>query len=201
LILQVPLECGIRFEIGKVENWGGGSAMIYRDTSRDGLLLLHLIAIMCFLATSGFSNGAAAFVATLPPQDDQIILVAEPPPSAASMANNPANATLNALCRAANLPHGALPEERSPTEQALNPEDAKRQLDLIQQLSKTRKSLCSANPAPPRSASNVVVKIVSCCPPPSSGDGVPPVKPCCPMPLAPQSARLTIELFHDLQIK
>jgi hypothetical protein len=175
--------------------------MIYRDTSRDGLLLLHLIAIMCFLATSGFSNGAAAFVAALPPQDDQIILVAEPPPSAASMANNPANATLNALCRAANLPHGALPEERSPAEQALNPEDAKRQLDSIQQLAKTRKSLCSANAAPPTSASHVVVSIVKRCPPPSSGGGVNPVDPHCPMPLAPQSARLTIELFHHFQGK
>lgn len=171
--------------------------MIDRCTSnRRGL---YSIAIISFLAASGFSNGAAAFVAALPPQDDQIILVAELLTSSASMANNPANVTLNALCRAANLPHGALPEERSSMEQALNPEDAKRQLDSIQQLSKTRKSLCSANAAPPTSASHVIAEIVKCCPPPSSGGGVNPVDPCCPMPLAPQSARLTIELFHHFQ--
>jgi len=175
--------------------------MIDRCTSRGSLRGLYSIAIVSFLAASGFSNSAAAFVAALPPQNDQIILVAEVLPSSASMANHQANGTLNAFCRAANLPHGALPEERSPAEQALSPEDAKRQLDLIQQLSQTRKPMCSANAAPPSSASHVVVEIVNCCPPPRTGPGVPPVKPCCPIPLAPQSARLTIELFHDLQIK
>jgi hypothetical protein len=125
--------------------------MIHRDTPRSGLRALRLIAIISFLAATGFSNRGWAIVVGSPPPDDQIKLVADHPISA-SMANKTANKTLNVLCRAANLPHGALPEERLPAEQALSSTDAKNTLDVIQQLSKTQRPLCSPNGAAPNSA-------------------------------------------------
>ena len=127
-------------------------------TSRSGPRSLHFIAMMSFLAAIGFSNEASAFVVGSTPHDDLIILVAAQP-SPASTANVTANKTLNVLCRAANLPHTGLPEQRLPAEQTLSSTDAKSTLDAIQQLSKSQRPLCSPSPAAPTGALKVISKI------------------------------------------
>lgn len=99
--------------------------MIRRDISRRSLRAFHFTATMSFLAAIGFPNGGWA------------------QPSAATAPSATANKTLNVLCRAANLPNTGLSAERLPAEQALSPTEAKRNLYVIQQLSNTKRPLCS----------------------------------------------------------
>jgi hypothetical protein len=116
--------------------------MIHRDISRSGLRTLYSIAIVSFVATTGFSNRGWAQL------------------SSASTADKTANKTINVFCRAAGLPHIPLPAEPLPAEQALSSADAKSTLDVIQQLSKTQKPLCSQNGAAPNRALKVIGVIV-----------------------------------------
>jgi hypothetical protein len=129
--------------------------MIRRDFSRRSLRTFHFIAIVSFLAATGFPNGAWA------------------QPSAATTTSTTANKTLNVFCRAADLPNTGLPAERLPAEQALSPTEAKRTLDVIKQLSKTKSPLCSQNVAAPNSVLKTIDKI---------GRGVSPVRPGGPLP-------------------
>jgi hypothetical protein len=139
--------------------------MFHRDASRSGLSTLHLIAILAFVAATGFSSRGWAVVAGSPPKDDQTILVAEQLSSTSTEQK-----ALNYICRAANLPHGSLPEKQLPAEASLRPEDAKSTVNAIQEASKTQTPVCSPTGVAPDSALEVVRKAAR-----GGGGGVDPV--------------------------
>jgi hypothetical protein len=71
----------------------------------------------------------------------------------------PSAKTISIFCRAANLPHTPLPEQRLPAEQSLSVADARTGLAVVQALSGDQTPLCSQRKSPPGSAVKILDRI------------------------------------------
>ena len=139
--------------------------MFYRDGSRSGLSMLHVIAILAIMAATGFPSKGWAIVAGSPPKDNQTILVAEQLGSTSIEQK-----AMNHICRAADLPYGSLPAERLPAVSSLSPELAKSIVGGIQEEAKTQTPVCTPQGVSPDGALELLRKV-------RRGDGVPPIVP------------------------
>jgi hypothetical protein len=136
--------------------------MFHRDASRTSPRWVHSIAVLAVLAAV-FSSGRgwAVDAGSPPPKENQTTLVAAQAGPASTAQN-----TLNVICRAADLPHPALPTQRVPAEMFLSPADAKNTVEAIQKRAKTQRPLCSSTGAAP----DKVLKLID-----KAGRGAPPI--------------------------
>ncbi len=156
--------------------------MLHRGASRNGLRMFYLIAVLAFVASTGFSNRTLAFVVESPPKDSQLIFVAAKIPASLEQT------AINHICRSANLPHAPLPAERLPAEWFLSPADAKNTVDAIQKAARTQRPVCSPNGIAPGKALNLVRKVGTGESPIAAGNGANPIGGTHSYPPRPQSS-------------